>query len=320
MFNGEAAGAVASDLTIRIWAGEDVHGEFLARYLSALYVSGYWRDRAGGVSGSMKKITRSQILAELIPVPPLAEQRRIARRIAAVLGPMASARDAVDVQMRDVALLSARVRKDVGMELAMVPKEALGALVTRIESGRSIQTTELPAGDDQLGVLKVSAVSWGEFRPCEAKAVERGYQPEDHHRVRKGDVLISRANTVDLVGAVVRVDRDYPNRLLSDKTLRLILDEKRCDPEYIVQALRLPEARAHIEGNATGTSNSMRNISQDAIRASPVPLPSLSEQRRFAIRFNAIQGEIAKLSTAVQKQIQELELMPQKLLTQVFGS
>ena len=59
MFNGEAAGAVASDLTIRIWAGEDVHGEFLARYLSALYVSGYWRDRAGGVSGSMKKITRS---------------------------------------------------------------------------------------------------------------------------------------------------------------------------------------------------------------------------------------------------------------------
>jgi hypothetical protein len=68
MFNGEAAGAVASDLTIRILPGSDIDAEFLTRYLSALYVSGYWRERAGGASGSMKKITRSQILAELIPV------------------------------------------------------------------------------------------------------------------------------------------------------------------------------------------------------------------------------------------------------------
>ena len=38
---------------------------------------------------------------------------------------------------------------------------------------------------------------------------------------RKGDLLISRANTVELVGAVVLVKRDYPNLMLSDKTLRL---------------------------------------------------------------------------------------------------
>jgi type I restriction enzyme, S subunit len=194
----------------------------------------------------------------------------------------------------------------------------LNELLTGIETGKSIQTTELRAREEQLGVLKVSAVSWGEFCPREAKAVERGYQPEDRHRVRKGDVLISRANTVELVGAVVRVDRDYPNRLLSDKTLRLILDEKRCDPDYILQVLRFPEARAHIEGNATGTSNSMRNISQDTIRATPIPLPSLPEQRRFATRLNAVEREMTKLIADIQKQIQELELMPQKLFAQVF--
>jgi len=188
----------------------------------------------------------------------------------------------------------------------------------QIETGKSIQTTELIAREDQLGVLKVSAVSWGEFRAKEAKVVEPGYQPEEHHRVRKGDVLLSRANTVELVGAVVRADRNYPNRLLSDKTLRLVLDETSCCPDYIVYALRLPEARTHIEANATGTSDSMRNISQDTVRAIPVALPDLPKQQQISVRLRDLEREMTKLNSSIQRQNEELEVVPQKLLARVF--
>ena len=51
--------------------------KFLTAYLSFLYLSGYWKDRAGGASGSMKKITRTQIAQEQVPLPPLEEQQRI---------------------------------------------------------------------------------------------------------------------------------------------------------------------------------------------------------------------------------------------------
>ena len=78
VFRGEPEGAVASDLIIRVRPVRDVTSEFLAAYLSFLYLSGYWKERAGGASGSMKKITRSQIQAELIPVPVLEEQHRVA--------------------------------------------------------------------------------------------------------------------------------------------------------------------------------------------------------------------------------------------------
>jgi type I restriction enzyme S subunit len=190
----------------------------------------------------------------------------------------------------------------------------LGDLLLGIESGKSIQTKERLATVHELGVLKVSAVSWGEFRPSEAKAVDSDYKPQEHHAVYAGDVLISRANTVELVGAVVRADRDYPNRLLSDKTLRLVLDEKRCDPNYVVQALRLPNSRAYIEANATGTSDSMRNISQDTIRAVPIPLPSLSEQRRIAASIRARLAPIDVARQGLKRQLGDLGALPSSIV------
>jgi type I restriction enzyme S subunit len=74
MFPGEPLGAVASDLTIRIWAGHRIDPRFLATYLSYLYVTRFWREKAGGASDSMKKITRAQISSLSIPLPDLPEQ------------------------------------------------------------------------------------------------------------------------------------------------------------------------------------------------------------------------------------------------------
>ena len=77
MFEGNPPGVVASDLTIRIRTKENIETPFLTAYLSFLYLSGYWKDRAGGASGTMKKITRTQILNERIPVPSIEDQRLI---------------------------------------------------------------------------------------------------------------------------------------------------------------------------------------------------------------------------------------------------
>lgn len=81
MFPGGLARVFASDLTIRIQPLSSVQSGFLTAYLSTLFVSGYWKKQAGGASGSMKKIKRSQILTELVPVPTYLEQDTIARSL-----------------------------------------------------------------------------------------------------------------------------------------------------------------------------------------------------------------------------------------------
>lgn len=201
----------------------------------------------------------------------------------------------------------------------MSGRSTLGDVLLSIETGKSFQTKETVARPDELGVLKVSAVSWTNFRPEEAKAVDISYLPAAGHRVQRADLLISRANTKELVGAVVLVDSDHPLRLLSDKILRLIVDEERASKEFLLFALRTEKARRHIEHFATGTSDSMRNISQGVIKSIPVDLPSMDNQRIIATRLRAQLAEVETARQAAQAQLRDIEALPQRLLAQAFG-
>lgn len=195
----------------------------------------------------------------------------------------------------------------------------LGDVLLGIEAGKSFQTTEAMARHDELGVLKVSAVSWTAFRPDEAKAVV-GYEPEEQHRVRSGDLLISRANTKELVGAVVLVEKDYPFRLLSDKTLRLIIAFERADKNYLLYALRSGAARKHIEHFATGTSESMRNIAQGVITSIPIMLPDIDEQMRITRTLKTQLAAAEEAWQAAQAQLNEIRLLKTQALKAVFAA
>ena len=188
----------------------------------------------------------------------------------------------------------------------MTNNATLGDVLVDIQAGKSFQTAEVLARPEELGVLKVSAITWSMFQADEAKALTGSYEPADSHKVREGDLLISRANTKEFVGAVVLVDRDYPFRLLSDKTLRLVIDEEKACKDFLLFALRAPKAREHIEHFATGTSDSMRNIAQGVINSIPVTLPQLDEQRKIAIRLKDLLAEVETARLAAQEQLREL--------------
>ena len=87
--------------------------------------------------------------------------------------------------------------------------------------------------------------------------------------------------------------------MLSDKILRLELSDG-VSWKYVLYLLRSPFARAQFLKNAAGTSNSMKNISQDIIRSLILPLPPLAEQKRIVAKIeellplcDALQGKTA---------------------------
>lgn len=201
----------------------------------------------------------------------------------------------------------------------MNAQTTLGDVLLDIQAGKSFQTAEAPARPDELGVLKVSAVTWSTFAPAEAKALRGEYEPDASHRVRKGDLLISRANTKELVGAVVLVDQDYPFRLLSDKTLRLVVDEERVVKEYLLFALRSPKARQHIEHFATGTSDSMRNIGQGVIASIPIDIPSPPKQRSLAKQLTLAFAEVDVARNAASDQREDISRLSRRVLADVFS-
>src|SRR6266496_4315749 len=91
---------------------------------------------------------------------------------------------------------------------------------------------------------------------------------------------MTRANTTQLVGLSCIVDDTPPYLMLCDKTLRLNVAHPYATARYIHVILGMDEVRRQIEIEATGTSGSMKNISQQAIRRLMIPLGSSEDVER----------------------------------------
>ena len=150
------------------------------------------------------------------------------------------------------------------------------SLISEIETGKSFKCDEHPPTASEIGVVKVSAVSWGEFDEQESKTCVDDARINDMLFVRSGDFLFSRANTVELVGACVIAEKVNLKVMLSDKILRFVFVEESLK-HWLLTLLRSELGRKQIELLASGNQESMRNIGQERIRQIVVPLPSTAE-------------------------------------------
>ncbi len=183
-------------------------------------------------------------------------------------------------------------------------RTSLGEVLDRIEAGRSFAGEPRPAAIDEWGVIKVSAMTYGAFRENENKAVAAGTAFSEAAEIRPGDLLLSRANTRDYVGASVLVGDCRPHLLLSDKSLRLC-PTTAADRRWLWYALSAPQSRQYLSDTSTGVKAGMRNISQASLRAMPLILPPLPEQRRIVEiledHLSRIDAAHAQLASAARR-------------------
>jgi type I restriction enzyme S subunit len=134
--------------------------------------------------------------------------------------------------------------------------------------------------------------------------------------VRKDDLIFSRANTTELVGAVCMVRRTPPNVLLPDKLWRIKLRRNaQINPNYLLHFLQLPHSRKTIGGLATGTSGSMKNISKEKTGTIRVLLPPIERQERFA----AVVLSNERVRTQQREADRQAEHLFQTLLHRAFA-
>jgi len=194
---------------------------------------------------------------------------------------------------------------------------SLGQLLHGIEGGKSFKCLPRKAMLDEWGVIKVSAMTWGQFLEDEQKAIppHATFDPADE--VKPGDLLLSRSNTAELVGATVLVEECRPRLLLSDKSLRLAPSES-LDRRWLHGALSSPMARRQLSRMATGTSNSMRNVSQDKIESVVIPLPPLAEQKRIVVEIEGRLSVLDQFAAQVDANLKRAARLRQSILKRAF--
>ena len=275
----------------------------------------YLDHRTTGMAESQVNFTNEALLSTPIRFPTIREQQRITT----ILDTVDSAIRSTESLIAKLELMKRGLLHDLltrGLDERGAPRsptatseafaetqlgrlpgdwsiERLGAHLIAIQAGDSPDVPDRPARSGEWAVMKVSAVRPDGFLGAENKAITERALVDPNNEVHDGDLLMTRANTPNLVGLACLVSGHPQRLLLSDKTLRLIVDEGRASPPFVCLLLQSHIARKQIEVNGTGSSGSMKNISQAEIRDLLLPWPSLAEQRRICESSRAIADRIA---------------------------
>jgi type I restriction enzyme S subunit len=185
-----------------------------------------------------------------------------------------------------------------------------GHLCLFIEAGWSPKCEERPRIGDEWGVIKISAVTWGHFDADENKTLPSHMEPRLNCEILSGDFLMSRANTAELVARSVVVNDVPPRLLLNDKVLRVRFPDA-VDKHYVNLFNNGGFARQYYVTVASGTSESMRNVSRESILEMPIPVPPLAEQKRIVTKVT----ELLSLCDALEAKLTQAESASTQLLS-----
>lgn len=231
---------------------------------------------------NIPKINRNALLAYRLRLPSLAEQRRIADIL--------DKADAIRRKRKEAIALTEQLLRSAFLEMfgdpvanpKGWPLKALSEVLDHLDAGWSANGDTRPRLEDEYGVLKVSAVTSGIFRPNEHKAVSASAIDRELVTPRCGDLLFSRANTRELVAATCLVERDEPRLFLPDKLWRVVPRIDAVTTPYLRFLLAHDRFRSELTKTATGTSGSMLNVSMEKLRGLRGPFPPIDQQRKFA--------------------------------------
>ena len=235
-----------------------------------------------------------------IPLPPIAEQRRIVDILSRSEGIVRLRREAERKAAELIPALFLDMFGDPATNPKGWPVRKVSDFVRKFEGGKNIQ-----AGSENgspYRILKVSAVTSGVYRESESKPSPDDYSPPASHIVRVGDMLFSRANTEELVGATAIVETTDGKTLLPDKLWRFVWKEP-VEAAYMHALFQFHGVRRELGKLSSGTSASMRNISQGKLYQLPLPIAPYKHQTDFAEKsamIHSIQSEQAAATATAQ--------------------
>lgn len=280
--------------------------------------------------GAQPNISSQKMSVMTFPLPPLSEQQRIVERIEELFAKLDEAKERLQEVADSFAVRKAAIlhkaftgeltkqwRRENGMSDESWEEITWGSFIEKIEAGKNWNALGRPPKNGEFGVVKVSAVTWGEFLEDESKTCTEESQWNEEKRISVGDFLFSRANTIQLVGNCVIVKDVKRKLMLSDKILRFSFSERVYD-FFALWYTRTSSYRKQIESVASGNQDGMRNISQNNMKTIIFPLPTLSEQHEIVRLIDDLLARERKAQQAAEQALASIDLMKKSILARAF--
>ncbi|ENO2186948.1 restriction endonuclease subunit S [Vibrio alginolyticus] len=282
-------------------------------------------------------LSRNNIYAQMLKAP---SDQKEQQKIAEVLSTVDKKIDLIDQKIAETeklktGLMQKLFSEGVGVQdengnwqphtefrttsIGQVPKTwqdaQIGDYVSELVSGVSVNSYDKQKTENEIGVLKTSAVIGGNFYPEFHKTVK----PEDIARakttVKENTLVISRMNTPSLVGEFGYVSKDYNDLYLPDRLWMTVPTSKPHDVKALSYLMQHYPVKKSIKELATGTSNSMKNISKGKFLAVYVPHIPYEEQMMIREILSTVDMKLELLNKQKAETQQLKKGLMQKLLT-----
>lgn len=266
-------------------------------------------------TGSVRDNLKLSMLYEFpIELPKLENQRKIVKildKVSDVVEKKEQELEQLDtfVKSRFVELFGDPIKNPKGWEVVK-----LSECLERIDNGKSFTCDSNAREGVFPAILKLSAATYGDYRPYENKALLDEKQFVESVEVHRGDLLFTRKNTPDLVGMAAYVFETPEKLMMPDLIFRLVTNE-RMTPTFLWQLINNREFRPAIQGISGGSAKSMSNISKERLKNIEVICPPISEQKKL----EGVLEQVDKSKSKIQKSLQETQLLFDSLMQKYFG-
>lgn len=229
---------------------------------------------------TMKHIVKKDFDNTVIPFPTVEKQADIAyilSKIESIVEFRQQELQQLDdlIKARFVELFGDPIKNPKGWDVVKLSK-----CLERIDSGKSFTCDSNAREGAFPAILKLSAATYGDYRPYENKALLEETQFVESVEVHRGDLLFTRKNTPDLVGMAAYVFETPEKLMMPDLIFRLVTNE-RMTPIFLWQLINNREFRPVIQGISGGSAKSMSNISKERLKNIEVICPPISEQKKL---------------------------------------
>ena len=229
---------------------------------------------------TVKHLSAKELNKLVLDIPDTGEQARIAQilcKLERVISGREEELSALDdlIKARFVELFGDPIRNPMRWDTYQ-----LDECLERIDTGKSFVCSDKPRQGIYPAVLKLSAATYGDYRPGENKALLDESQFVIGAEVHAGDLLFTRKNTPELVGMAAYVQETPEKLMMPDLIFRLVTNE-RMSPIFLWQLINCKEFRPVIQGISGGSAKSMSNISKERLGKIRVICPPRKMQEQL---------------------------------------
>lgn len=273
--------------------------------------SGTTRQRISG--GNLKRLP--------LPLPPLAEQRRIVAKLDALNAKSARTRtelariETLVFRYKQAVLSKAFSGELTSAEVSTWAACTLGDLALDVRYGTAEKCTYAP---DLTPVLRIPNVANGRIDLSDLKHASFNDKELSKLALIEGDLLVIRSNgSIDLVGRSAIVDSDAAGMLFAGYLIRIRLDLTKALPPFIQHWMQSLAVRRTIEDAAKSTSG-VNNVNSQQLQALQLRLPSLEAQDEIVHRIKTAFAKIDRLAGEAKRALELVGKLDEAILAKAF--